>query len=56
MSYYTECSRCGCNLDPGEKCECATRDALETERIKKFTRTERSGQMRFVFDNKEDNK
>lgn len=22
MPYYNTCSRCGANLDPGEKCDC----------------------------------
>lgn len=22
MAYYRICPRCGCNLDPGEKCDC----------------------------------
>lgn len=22
MSYYKVCSYCGCNLDPGERCDC----------------------------------
>lgn len=22
MSYYVVCSECGCNLDPGERCDC----------------------------------
>lgn len=23
MSYYRVCPLCGCNLDPGERCDCA---------------------------------
>ena len=22
MSYFVVCSECGCNLDPGERCDC----------------------------------
>ena len=22
MAYYNVCPKCGCNLDPGEKCDC----------------------------------
>jgi hypothetical protein len=22
MAYYSTCPRCGCNLDPGEACDC----------------------------------
>lgn len=28
MAYYRECPDCGCNLDPGEKCECQKEKAL----------------------------
>lgn len=27
--YYVTCSRCGANLDPGEKCDCIERDKVE---------------------------
>lgn len=30
--YYQTCSRCGANLDPGEKCDC--RDERREESIK----------------------
>lgn len=26
MAYYNVCPDCGSNLDPGEKCECKTRE------------------------------
>ena len=30
--YYNECPFCGCNLDPGERCEC--RDEKEKKKRK----------------------
>ena len=30
--YYNECTFCGCNLDPGERCEC--RDEKEKKKRK----------------------
>ena len=30
MSYYTTCSKCGANLDPGEKCTCTTERVRES--------------------------
>lgn len=27
MSYYTVCPYCGCNLDPGELCDCEKEEA-----------------------------
>ncbi|MEG1242921.1 MAG: hypothetical protein RSD32_08195 [Oscillospiraceae bacterium] len=27
MPYYHECPECGCNLDPGETCDCITEKA-----------------------------
>lgn len=31
MAYYNTCPHCGCNLDPGERCDC--QDAHERKRI-----------------------
>lgn len=31
-TYFRECPRCGANLDPGERCDCSTREpAAERE-------------------------
>lgn len=51
MAYYTVCSICGANLDPGEKCDCESKKAQEYEFLKKHLETEQgSGQFAFVFD------
>lgn len=33
MSYYRECPYCGCNLDPGERCDCQTQTKKEPAKI-----------------------
>lgn len=57
MAYFYSCPKCGCNLDPGEKCDCE-REAHYYERKKKkleellsrHTNTEENtGQMVFVW-------
>lgn len=32
MSYYITCPDCGCNLDPGEKCDCQRQRQHESVR------------------------
>lgn len=32
MSYYITCPDCGCNLDPGEKCDCKGQRVFEDVR------------------------
>lgn len=31
MAYFNICSNCGCNLDPGEKCDCKSEKAQKKE-------------------------
>lgn len=31
MAYYRVCERCGCNLDPGETCDCEEEEKRENE-------------------------
>lgn len=55
MAYYNVCPLCGCNLDPGERCECKEMAAKEQENRKVFYNnwlvTEgMSGQMTFAFE------
>lgn len=55
MAYYSECPICGCNLDPGERCDCERERAEERERNKQFYRQvlrtdRRSGQMVFSIE------
>lgn len=56
MAYYNVCPNCGCNLDPGERCDCEIIKAKEQEASKsyyrQFLRTDgKGGQISFAFDN-----
>ena len=55
MAYYNVCPHCGCNLDPGEKCDCESIKAREQETSRAFysqflRANDSNGQMSFVFD------
>lgn len=54
MAYYNTCPHCGCNLDPGERCDCwqeqnrRERSCSERlERLRKQITEECTGQMVF---------
>lgn len=57
MAYYNTCPLCGCNLDPGEKCDCedCEDDKKELEEFygHVIKTTPVIGQMTFVLDSKE---
>lgn len=58
MAYYNTCPNCGCNLDPGEKCDCGNEKAKEQEKKREFfdrhlKMEPKAGQLAFVFDNRE---
>lgn len=54
MAYYNVCKSCGCNLDPGEKCDCENEKKEMEERYNKIIKiTPKTGQMVFVLDGKE---
>ena len=57
MAYFYSCPKCGCNLDPSEKCDCERethyyerkKKKLE-ELLRKHTNTdEKTGQIAFVW-------
>lgn len=51
MAYYNVCPDCGCNLDPGEKCDCKKEGEQQREFFSKHLDIEpESGQIAFVFD------
>ena len=55
MAYYNVCPHCGCNLDPGEKCDCESIKAREQETSRIFysqilMTDEKGAQMAFTFD------
>lgn len=51
MAYYNTCPHCGCNLDPGERCDCLKeqnrRERNCSERLRKQITEECTGQMVF---------
>lgn len=58
MAYYNTCPNCGCNLDPGEKCDCENEKAKQQEKKREFfdrhlKMESKAGQLTFVFDNRE---
>lgn len=53
MAYYNVCPHCGCNLDPGEKCDCESIKAREQETSRAFysqflRANDSNGQMRGI--------
>ncbi len=51
MAYYNTCPKCGCNLDPGEKCDCGGEEKKRQEFFSSKLRTEPGGgQLSFVFE------
>ena len=54
MAYYNTCPNCGCNLDPGEKCDCEKEMKRQKEFYQRVTKiTPKTRQMAFVLDGKE---
>lgn len=58
MAYYSVCDSCGCNLDPGERCDCESIKAREQEEsityYRRLLRADKDGcQMAFDFENLE---
>lgn len=49
MAYYRECDRCGCALDPGEKCDCEKEAQEKQEKLQKMVFVGRNGQYAFEF-------
>lgn len=54
MAYYNTCPNCGCNLDPGEKCDCEKEREDREEFYRNITkRTPRTGQLSFSLEDRE---
>lgn len=52
MAYYKVCPNCGCNLDPGEKCDCEKEKKQERRQdfFGRHLKVEpNAGQLAFVF-------
>lgn len=51
MAYYNVCPNCGCNLDPGEKCDCQEEKEREREFFNRHLKMEpKARQLAFLFD------
>lgn len=49
MAFYRVCDKCGCSLDPGERCDCEQEVRRTEESMKKILLTDKYGQMTFDF-------
>ena len=50
MAYYRTCPKCGCSLDPGEKCDCMEIRARQHDYLARHLKVAKAGQLAFVFD------
>lgn len=46
-NYFNTCLQCGCNLDPGERCDCNERIEILKMLFNDSTTTDDDGQIRF---------
>lgn len=49
MAFYNTCALCGCNLDPGERCDCVREKEKKDEELSRFIKIEARGQYRLDF-------
>lgn len=45
MAYFRICPKCGCNLDPGEQCDCEQEKTRKINDMQNLFRTGKNGQM-----------
>lgn len=53
MAYYRLCDKCGCALDPGEKCDCEQDAQRKEHERRKMIFVGRNGQMTFLLTKEE---
>lgn len=53
MAYYKLCDKCGCNLDPGERCDCEQEAQRKEQERQKMIFVGRNGQMTFAITKEE---
>ena len=53
MAYYRECDKCGCALDPGERCDCEQEAQRKEQERQKMIFVGRHGQLAFAFTKEE---
>lgn len=49
MAYYNVCRYCGCNLDPGEKCDCEREKMIERQEMERRITISSFGQYELKF-------
>ena len=49
MSFYRQCSLCGSNLDPGERCDCEQEAQREESERQKMVFVGKNGQITFAM-------
>ena len=49
MAYYRECDKCGCALDPGERCDCEQETQRKEQERQKMILVGRNGQLVFAL-------
>lgn len=55
MAYYNVCAKCGCNLDPGEKCDCEEKEERRQDFLGQHMKiSPKTGQMTFCWGGKEE--
>lgn len=53
MAYYRLCDKCGCALDPAEKCDCEQEAQRKEQERRKMIFIGRNGQMTFSLTKEE---
>ena len=53
MAYYRECDKCGCSLDPGERCDCEQESQRKEQERQKMIFIGHNGQMTFALTKEE---
>lgn len=49
MAYFRTCPKCGCNLDPGEQCDCEQEKLQKIQTMQDLFRIGKNGQMTFCL-------
>ena len=50
MAYYNVCRYCGCNLDPGEMCDCEREKMIERREMESRISVSKNGQFKFLLE------
>jgi hypothetical protein len=48
--YFSTCEYCGCNLDPGERCDCQKERAIRERELRKWITEDEDGQYRLKLE------